>query len=170
MALVLSTSAAMAADPIIIPPPAPPPPAPVAYDWGGFNAGLHSGSLLFYGGGIQAGFNIQRGKLVFGFGGRFGGVWGVGPPPLLYAGGGGKIGVALGATGNVLLYGTGAYGVIFAPGLGVLSPFYLFGTGVELGLSPRASVFGEILAVGIPGGGGCCNALIAGGVNFHFGN
>jgi outer membrane immunogenic protein len=90
-AVMLSASAAMAADPIFIPPPPAPAPAPipVAYDWGGFHFGVHSGALLLYGSGVQAGFNFQRGNLVFGIEGRVGGIWGVGPPPVFYAGLGG---------------------------------------------------------------------------------
>jgi hypothetical protein len=168
-AVMLTASAALAADPIFIPPPAPaPPPLPVAYDWGGFYGGLHSGALLLYGAGVQAGFNIQRGNVVFGFEGRFGGIIGAGPPPVLYAGAGGKIGLAGGPTGNRLVYVTGAGGVAFQGG--TFAPFYIFGGGVALGVTPRVSVFGEIDALGVPGAGGCCFGLFVGGVNFHFGN
>jgi hypothetical protein len=56
-------------------------------------------------------------------------------------------------------------------GGGLSQPFYIFGGGVELGVTPRVSIFGEIDAIGIPGGGGgCCNGLFVGGVNFHLGN
>jgi hypothetical protein len=169
-AVLLSASAAMAAEPIFIPPPVPPAPAPlpVGYDWGGFYGGLHSGALILYGGGVQAGLNIQRGNVVFGFEGRFGGIIGVGPPPVFYAGGGGKIGVAGGPTGNRLVYVTGAGGVGFSGG--TFQPFYIFGGGVALGVTPSVSVFGEIDALGTFGGGGCCAGIFVGGVNFHFGN
>jgi hypothetical protein len=168
-AVMFSATAAMAADPIIIPPPAPPPPAPVMYDWGGFYGGIHTGALIVYGGGVQAGFNIQRGKVVFGFGGRFGGTAFTGTT-LLYAGAGGRIGVAAGDTGNWLIYANGAGGIIFTPGVGS-APFALFGGGVEYGVTPRVSVFGEINGAAVfGGGGGCCFGMVAGGVNFHFGN
>lgn len=165
-AVMLSASAAMAADPIFIPPPpAPPPmaPLPVAYDWSGFYAGAHlvrpfGAPFVVFGG--QAGFNIQRGNLVFGFEARGGIV-----PGGFFAGAGGRAGVALGARGNVLVYGHAA--LIFVPG----DLFYIFGGGGEFGVSDRLSIFAEFDVLGEPGpGGGCCAFGAAAGVNFHFGN
>ena len=170
-AVMLSASAAMAADPIFIPPPPAPPPmaAPVAYNW----AGPHAGALIIrpIGGPApillagQVGFNIQRNNLVFGFDTRFGRLPGGGP---FWVGAGGKVGLALGARGNILVYGTGALAFVL---VGPPDIFYIFGGGAEFGISDRLSIFAELLALGEPGpGGGCCLPAMAAGVNFHVGN
>ena len=139
-----------------------------AADWSGFYIGMHSGAAIIYGGGLQAGFNFQRGNLVFGVGGRVGAIF-AGGTPVFYAGGGGKIGVALGAADNVLLYGTAAYGLAFSGGSS--NPFFVFGGGAEFAVNDRLSWFAEIEAIGVPGmGGGCCFGVLTGGVNFRFGN
>jgi hypothetical protein len=140
-----------------------------AADWSGFYLGVHSGAAIIYGGGLQAGFNFQRGNLVFGVGGRAGAIF-AGGTPVFYTGGGGKVGVALGAAGNVLLYATGAYGVAFQGGTS--QSFFVFGGGAEFAVNDRLSWFAEIEAIGVPGmgGGACCFGVLTGGVNFHFGN
>lgn len=163
-AVMLSASAAMAADPIFIPPPpAPPPmaPLPVAYDWSGPYVGAHlvypfGAPFVVFGG--QGGFNIQRGNLVFGFEGRGGIV-----PGAFFVGAGGRAGVALGARGNVLVYGKAA-GVYFS---GPSVFLYVFGGGAEVGIGDRLSIFADVNLVG---GGGCCGYGVTAGVNFHFGN
>ena len=67
-------------------------------------------------------------------------------------------GIALGATGRVLLYGTG--GVLFQPGGGI-PPAFLVGGGAALATGDRMSLFTEVLAVP---GLGCC--YVRAGANF----
>jgi hypothetical protein len=156
------TSAAYAADPIIIPPPAPPPPvvvAPAGFNWNGIYAGAHAlgvgvsvpFAIQAFGG--QVGFNMQRNNLVFG-----------GEAGVLSAGGtvagfvSGKVGVALGATQRVLVYGT-VLGLFAGGGGGIIA-----GGGAALGIGQNLSVFAE----GLLQGGACC--FLRFGANFHFGN
>ena len=164
-AATLTATAAMAADPIIYTPAPPPyyaPPAAIAFDWSGFYAGAHlirpiGAPFILFGG--QAGFNIQRGSLVFGFEARGGIV-----PGSYFVGAGGKAGIALGGRGNFLVYGTAAAG--FAPaGPGF---YWVAGGGAAVGLGSRVSVFAEFDVLGA--GGGCCAYGLVGGLNFHFGN
>jgi len=164
VAIVLGTAtAASAADIPMAPAPPPPPPAAPSFDWSGPYVGALAGWVVGPGPylGAQIGYNFDMGGYVVGLEARAGSpVLGFLPYGTLS----GRAGVALGATDNILLYG--AAGVGFAPGPGF---FYTFGGGVEFAVSDSVSIFTEARGIGIFTGG-CCGALVQGGVNFHFGN
>lgn len=163
--LVMTGTAAMAADiaPVVIPAPAPIVlPVAQTHDWGGFYVG--GGSLL--GGGVLvqgvAGFNLTPGNLVVGI---EGGVAMSVPGGTFAILGATKVGVTLGASDRILAYGKGT--LYYAPAVSIA--LVTLDGGVEVALGRRLSVFGEVGVAANIGMGGCCGVTFGGGVNFHFG-
>ena len=150
-------TAAAAADPVIIAAPSPPPMviAPAGFNW----AGPYAGADIVLGGafglGGQFGFNVVRGRLLFGGEGWV--AFAPGPGGFLFAAMG-KVGFLFGPTDRALVYGTA--GISPVPG----GPDFFAGGGGAVGIGQRLSVFGEALAVV---GAGCC--FYRAGVNLHFG-
>jgi outer membrane immunogenic protein len=160
----LVTTSVLAAD---LPPPpagAPPPPPPMAapaFDWSGPYIGAYGGVFLpatAGQAGIQAGFNVVRGRFLAGLEAQVGAVFG---------GGGftyeaylnGRLGFILGD--RFLLYGEA--------GVGMLGGIFIWtgGGGMEIALREAWSIFAEAKAIGVFGGGGIAAYTVQGGINWH---
>jgi len=168
--LAFSASSAMAADiqpvipaqppVVVVPPPAP------GFDWKGVYVGAFvtlefdtdpPGVYAFAVGG-QVGFNIVRGKFLFGPQLRVGYFR---PEPAYFVTLGPRAGVLLGAQQRLLVYAAASIGYVTFPEL-----FYTAGGGVEFGIGERFSVFGETRLFSF--GGDCCGVIMTTGANFHF--
>jgi hypothetical protein len=133
-----------------------------AFDWSGPYIGVYGGAL--FGGttvgeaGIQAGFNIVRGRFLAGLEAQVGAV---------FAGGtfsyeaylNGRLGFILGD--RFLLYGEA--------GVGTLAGTFVWtgGGGIEIALRDAWSLFVEAKAIGAFGGGGIAAYGVQGGINWH---
>lgn len=164
--VTLVAAPALAADiaPIIVPAPAPvvvPAPVPTIHDWTGLYVGVYAGFQNNipppYAIGGQAGFNLQRGRLVFGVQGRAGVYM---PGADFHFNIDGRVGVVLGQQGRMLAYAVGGAGFIPC----CLPVHGEIGGGVEFALGNRLSVFGEARTFVFEGIGGL---LLRGGVNIH---
>jgi hypothetical protein len=170
--LMLSASAAMAADVQPVIPAQPPivvvPPPPPVYDWRGpyvgafftleYETNPFEIDPLVVGG--QVGFNIVNGSFLFGPQLRIGYFI---PEPAILMTLGPRFGVLLGAQQKLLLYAAASLG--YVPAFPVV--FYSFGGGAEFGIGERFSVFGETRLLGGIGDG-CCALISTVGANFHF--
>jgi outer membrane immunogenic protein len=165
-AFVVGTAfAANAADlphpPMAAPAPPPPPMAAPAFDWSGpyigAYGGLTYGLASYYEFGVQAGFNMVRGKFLAGIEAQVGAIW---------AGGFGyevavnsRLGFILGQ--RFLLYAQG--GVGFNNGVGLL---WTAMAGMEFAIGDTWSLFAEGGYAGAFGGGLFAYVFQA-GVNWH---
>jgi hypothetical protein len=163
-AVVLTSTAALAADPIIIPPPAPPPPmapVPVVSPFAGLYLGGYYTRTLnigpFQSVGAQAGYNFVTNALLFGVEGRVGYAFGQG----LTADIGGRVGVVL--ADRFLVYGGASIGTV--PSAGPFN-FWTVGGGGEFMLGDTISLFGEFRRVSSIPAGTTFNQVTF-GLNFH---
>jgi opacity protein-like surface antigen len=157
----LVTTSVLAAD--LPPPPAgapPPPMAAPAFDWSGPYIGAYGGVFVPGAGqaGIQAGFNVVRGRFLAGLEAQAGAIFG---------GGGftyeaylnGRLGFILGD--RFLLYGEA--------GVGTVGGTFVWagGGGMEFALRDAWSLFAEAKVIGVFGGGGIAAYTVQGGINWH---
>ncbi len=149
------------------------PMAPPTFRWGGLYAGV-SGGLVYCPGlciptigglaSVGAGYNFTTGRLLFGTSADlyvlFGGGIGVAVE------GNGRAGVLLGD--RALIYGEGGIGWFF----GSTQPHFTVGGGVEVAVSNKLSVFGEVKPYWFFNSGGITFGPVWRfdvGVSFHFG-
>lgn len=170
--LMLSASAAMAADVRPVIPAQPPivvvPPPPPGFDWRGpyvgafftFEYDVDPLALDPLAVGGQVGFNIVNGSFLFGPQLRIGYFI---PEPAIFMTLGPRFGVLLGAQQRLLLYAAASLG--YVPAFPLV--FYTAGGGAEFGIGERFSVFGETRLMGAFGEG-CCTIITTVGANFHF--
>lgn len=158
--VLAAATAASAADlgPIVV--SAPPPPPPPTFSWDGPYVGAYAGYLIgpgvvqigaqagynFVSGGFLAGIELQAGALISG---------GVAFEGNANA----RLGAILG--GNFLLYAEAGLGVILPGGV-----TWTAGGGGEVAVGSNVSLFAEVKALGVFGGG-CCIVTVQGGVNWH---
>lgn len=167
-ALAISGSAALAADvvPVVIAPAAPVVIAPTvpSFDWSGLYVGIYGGlnrDIPPGAVGATVGFNIVRGRLLFGAEARLGGFF---PGEVgfdLHLEGLGRAGLLIGD--RVLAYGTGGVGTVFCCEF----TYWFAGGGVELGLGERLSVFGEARVYDDFGDGFFPDFMLRAGINLH---
>ena len=154
-AATIATSAVAADLPTIVTPP--PPMASPAFNWTGpyFGvAGMVALGLPFLVVGVNAGWNAERGRLVYG--GEVSGLVQL-QGPVFAASADAKIGFRVGD--RMMLYATGgvAWGGAFA---------VTYGGGFALGLGDALSLFGEIGQWNYPGMG-ATPPIVSAGINFH---
>ena len=158
----LIATSAIAADlpptPTVMAPPAPM--AAPAFDWSGMYFGVDiatAAAPISIGG--HVGFNIQRGRTVFGL---EGGVGVVVAGPVFNAYLKGRAGFVVGQ--RALLYGMVSINTFFVPGPPV---FWVAGGGAEFAINDRMSIFGEAGVLGVFNPFGCCGVAIRAGLNIH---
>ena len=158
---VLGAASAAAAEPAG-PPMMAPPMLGAAHSWTGAYVGVYGGVLapILTGPelGIQAGYNFQRGRMVFG-GEIEVGAWVAAWTTYLFEGNlNAHAGAVLGE--RAMVYGEAGVGIWLAV------PTWNIGGGAEFAINHRLSVFGEVKAVMVFGGGYLGTQLRV-GLNFH---
>jgi hypothetical protein len=121
----------------VAPAPPPPPMAAPAFDWGGVFVGIEGGyyfcsvCLNWTQVGLQLGYNISRGNMLYGINGELG--IGIGGP--FYGELSGRLGHAVGAAGRILAFADAGVGIFFG------GPYYFQGdVGAEFALGRSVSL------------------------------
>jgi opacity protein-like surface antigen len=160
----LIATSAFAADlpqaPTIVAPPPPPMAAP-SFEWGGLYFGAYYAQIVRPEIGAHVGFNVVRGRAVFGIEAGGGAMLQAWIPAAFVKG---RAGFLL--SDRVLLYGMALLEAYF-PGPTLV---WMAGGGAELALGDRFSLFAEAGAIGPLNPFGCCGLGVRAGINIHPGN
>lgn len=163
---MLITTGAMAADlppTVVAAAPPPPPMAAPSFDWSGTYVGAGGFYLGIFGASAQLGYNIDRGRMVFGVEGHV--YYAFGSPWPWAIGADARVGFKAGERALLFAVAGVNYGLGNPPG----SPlFWEAGGGAEFAVGDRMSIYAEGLALG--GFPGCCGFMVKAGLNFHPGN